>query len=127
MDVMDSKASFNQAFRERTKAAAVRVIRLFQQLPRTGEAQVLGKQLLRSATSVAANYRAACRGRSGAEWFAKMCVCLEEADETQFWLELLSDAEILPKSRLESLQQEYTEIVAILTTARKSYKDKMVK
>ncbi|MFC6222232.1 four helix bundle protein [Hymenobacter artigasi] len=124
---MDSKASFNQAFRERTKAAAVRVIRLFQQLPRTGEAQVLGKQLLRSATSVAANYRAACRGRSGAEWFAKMCVCLEEADETQFWLELLSDAEILPKSRLESLQQEYTEIVAILTTARKSYKDKMVK
>ena len=102
----------------------MRVIRLFQQLPRTGEAQVLGKQLLRSATSVAANYRAACRGRSGAEWFAKMCVCLEEADETQFWLELLSDAEILPKSRLESLQQEFTEIVAILTTARKSYKEK---
>ncbi len=124
MDVMDSsKASFNQAFRERTKAAALRVIRLFQQLPRMGEAQVLGKQLLRSATSVAANYRAACRGRSGAEWFAKMCVCLEEADETQLWLELLSDAEILPKPRLESLQQEYTEIVAILTTARKSYRE----
>ena len=120
---MDDKASFNQAFRDRTKAAALRVIRLFQQLPRTGEAQILGKQLLRSATSVAANYRAACRGRSGAEWFAKMSICLEEADETQFWLELLSDAEILPKPRLESLHQEFSEIVAILTTARKSYKD----
>ena len=120
---MDDKASFNQAFRERTKAAALRVIRLFQQMPRTGEAQILGKQLLRSATSVAANYRAACRGRSGAEWFAKMSICLEEADETQFWLELLSDAEILPKPRLESLHQEFSEIVAILTTARKSYKD----
>ena len=121
--MMDNKASFNQALRDRTKAAALRVIRLFQQLPRTGEAQVLGKQLLRSATSVAANYRAACRGRSGAEWFAKMSICLEEADETQFWLELLSDAEILPKPRLESLQQELTELVAILTTARKTYKD----
>ena len=124
--MMDDKASFNQAFRERTKAASLRVIRLFQQLPRTGEAQVLCKQLLRSATSVAANYRAACRGRSGAEWFAKMCVCLEEADETQFWLELLGDAEIFPKTKLASLEQEYGEIVAILTTARKSYRSKML-
>ena len=123
MKLMNDKASFNQAFRERTKAAAVRVIRLFQQLPRTVEAQVLGKQLLRSATSVAANYRAACRGRSGAEWFAKMSICLEEADETQFWLELLSDAEILSKSRLESLEQEFAEIVAVLTSARKSYRE----
>ena len=121
---MDSKASFNQVFRERTKAAALRVIRVFQELPRTGEAQVLGKQLLRSATSVAANYRAACRGRSGAEWFAKMCICLEEADETQFWLELLGNADIFPKAKLASLEQEYGEIVAILTTARKSYKDR---
>ena len=125
--MMEDKTSFNQAFRERTKAAALRVIRLFQQMPRTGEAQVLGKQLLRPATSVAANYRAACRGRSGAEWFAKMSICLEEADETQFWLELLSDAEIIPKSRLESLQKEFAEIVAVLTTARKSYKDRVGK
>ena len=125
--MMSDKASFNQAFRERTKGAALRVIRLFQQLPRTGESQVLGKQLLRSATSVAANYRAACRGRSGAEWFAKMCVCLEEADETQFWLELLGDAEIFSKAKLASLEQEYGEIVAILTTARKSYKDRVGK
>ena len=121
--MMDDKATFNQAFRERTKHASLRVIRLFQQLPRTVEAQILGKQLLRSATSVAANYRAACRGRSGSEWFAKMSICLEEADETQFWLELLSDASIFPKAKLANLEQEYATIVAILTTARKSFKD----
>ncbi|MCC3155865.1 four helix bundle protein [Hymenobacter sp. 15J16-1T3B] len=78
--------SFNEDLRTRTKQAALRVIRLFQQLPRTGEASVLGKQLLRAATSVAANFRAACRSRSTAEWYAKLCICVEESDETQFWL-----------------------------------------
>ena len=121
MDSTD-KTDFNQAFRARTKAAALRIIRLYQQLPRSGEAEVLGKQLLRSATSVAANYRAACRGRSGAEWYAKVCICVEEADETQLWLELLGDAEIFPKTKLASLEQEYLEIVSVLATARKSYK-----
>ncbi len=116
-----TKSAFNEAFRSRTKAAALRVIRLYQQLPRTGEAQVLGKQLLRSATSVAANYRAACRGRSGAEWFAKVSICVEEADETQLWLELLGDADIFPKAKLAGLEQEYLEIVSVLASARKSY------
>ncbi len=100
----------------------MRVIRLFQQLPRSGEAAVLGKQLLRAATSVAANFRAACRGRSPAEWYAKLCICVEEADETLFWLELLGDAGIMPKSRLQSLETEYTEILAVLATARKKAK-----
>ncbi|GAB3574404.1 four helix bundle protein [Hymenobacter daeguensis] len=116
-----SKTAFNQAFRARTKAAALRIIRLYQQLPRSGDAEVLGKQLLRSATSVAANYRAACRGRSGAEWYAKVCICVEEADETQLWLELLGDAGIFPKAKLASLEQEYLEIVSVLATARKTY------
>jgi four helix bundle protein len=97
----------------------LRIIRVFQQLPRTGEAQVLGKQLLRSATSVAANFRAACRGRSTAEWYAKLCICVEEADETLFWLELLGDAGIVAKTRLAGLEKEFTEIVSILATARK--------
>ena len=119
--MMEAKSAFVEAFRARTKTAALRVIRLYQQLPRTGEAEVIGKQLLRSATSVAANYRAACRGRSGAEWYAKLCICVEEADQTQLWLELLGDAEIFPKSKLESLKQEYLEIVSVLATARKSY------
>ena len=111
--------SFNEALRARTKEASLRIIRVFQQLPRTGEASVLGKQLLRSATSVAANFRAACRGRSTAEWYAKLCICVEEADETLFWLELLGDAGIVPKGRLESLEQEYLEIVSIFAAARK--------
>lgn len=115
------KAAFNEVFRNRTKAAALRVIRLYQQLPRSGEADVLGKQLLRSATSVAANYRAACRGRSGAEWYAKLSICVEEADETQLWLELLGDAAIFPKAKLADLEKEYLEIVSVLATARKSY------
>ena len=111
--------SFNEAMRARTKEASLRIIRLFQQLPRTGEAAILGKQLLRSATSIAANFRAACRGRSTAEWYAKLCICVEEADETLFWLELLGDSGIVAKMRLQALEQEYLEIVAILATARK--------
>ena len=113
---------FNELLRARTEEASLRVIRLFQQLPRTGEANVLGKQLLRSATSAAANYRAACRGRSAAEWYAKLCICVEEADETLFWLELLGDADIVPKARLSGLEQEYLEIVSILAKARKNAK-----
>ena len=116
------RATFNQQLRERTKEASLRIIRLYQQLPQTGEAAVLGKQLLRSATSVAANYRAACRGRSAAEWYAKLCICIEEADEALFWLELLGDAAILPKPRLQQLEQEYLEILSILSKARKNAK-----
>ncbi|TGE20799.1 four helix bundle protein [Hymenobacter aquaticus] len=117
-----NRATFNEALRVRTKQAALRIIYLFQQLPHSSEATILGKQLLRSATSVAANYRAACRGRSAAEWYAKLCICVEEADETLFWLELLGDASIIPKPRLQNLEQEYREIVSILAKARKNAK-----
>ena len=113
---------FNEMYRGRTKEASLRIIRLFQQLPRTGEATVLGKQLLRAATSVAANFRAACRGRSNAEWYAKLCICVEEADETLFWLELLGDSGIMAKGRLTNLEQEYLEILSVLATARKKAK-----
>lgn len=116
----EDKAAQNEAFRSRTKAAALRVIQVVEQLPRSPAADVLGKQLLRSATSVAANYRAACRGRSAAEFFAKLSICVEEADETQLWLELLGDANLVPKSRLTALEQEYAHITAILTKARKT-------
>lgn len=115
----EAKAARNEAFRQRTQAAALRVIKLYQQLPKRGEAEVLGKQLLRSATSVAANYRASCRARSGAEYFAKLSICVEEADETQLWLELLGQAGIFSSNRLIGLVQEYAAITAILTTARK--------
>jgi four helix bundle protein len=83
-----------EALRERTKQFAISIIKLFRVLPRTEEARVIGRQVLRSSTSVAANYRAVCRARSKAEFVAKMGVVVEEADETVFWLELLVDAQV---------------------------------
>ncbi|MDF7814426.1 four helix bundle protein [Hymenobacter sp. YC55] len=124
-ELLNDSPSFNDNIRTRTKQASLRVIRLYQQLPHTGEATVLGKQLLRCSTSVAANFRAACRGRSAAEWYAKLCICVEEADETLFWLELLGDAAILPKARLSELEKEYLEIVSLLASIRKKTKAKL--
>ncbi|WP_460610014.1 four helix bundle protein [Hymenobacter terrigena] len=119
-----SKVDFVNAFRQRTKAAALRVIKLYQSLPSTGEAQVLGKKLLRSATSVAANYRAVCRARSAREQYAKLSLCVEEADESQLWLELLREAGIVSEARLTGLEQEYLEIVSVLEKARSTHKGK---
>jgi four helix bundle protein len=78
-----------EELKKRTKQFAIRIVRLFQALPRRDEARVIGKQVLRSGTSVAANYRAVCRARSKAEFVAKIGVVVEEIDETVFWLELL--------------------------------------
>jgi len=118
-----SKAAFVEALRNRTQQMALRTIRLFQQLPKTDEARIIGRQLLRSATSVGANYRAVCRARSKAEHYAKLCICVEEADETLFWLELLIESAIFSKEKLQPLHQEFEEVVAILATARKSASD----
>jgi four helix bundle protein len=113
-----------EELRARTKIFAIRIVRLYQALPKTTEAQVLGKQLLRSGTSVAANYRAACRGRSRAEWLAKIGVVVEEADETVFWLEMLADCGVISIERLKNLTEESEELVAIFgatkQTARKA-------
>lgn len=106
--------------RERTKALAIRVVKLFSALPHSPQAQVIGKQLLRCGTSVAANYRAACRSRSRAEFVARLGVVVEEADETIFWLELLVDAEIIPAQRMEELLDEARELTAIFTAAQQT-------
>jgi four helix bundle protein len=116
----ETNFAFGEALKKRSKEFALRTIRLFQALPKSAEAQIMGKQALRSATSVAANYRAACRARSGAEFVAKIGVALEEADETQFWLELLEESGIVAGTRLVSLKQEAGELTAILTSIRKS-------
>lgn len=114
------KTAFTEALRSRTKQMALRTIRLFQRLPKTDEARIIGKQLLRSATSVGANYRAVCRARSKAEHYAKLCICVEEADETLYWLELLTEAGIFPEEKVAALHQDYREVLAIFTTARKT-------
>ncbi|GGG29067.1 four helix bundle protein [Pontibacter amylolyticus] len=115
-----SNFAFGESLKQRTKEFALRCIRLFRALPKQADAYILGKQLLRSATSVAANYRAACRARSNAEFVAKIGIALEEADESLFWIELLEEAEIVTASRLASLKQEANELTAILVTIRKS-------
>ncbi len=104
---------------ERTKRFARRVIRLYVALPREPVAQVLGKQALRAGTSVGANYREATRARSKAEFVSKIGDCLKEADETLYWLELLSDEQIVVASRLAPLIQETNELVSILVTISK--------
>ena len=104
----------------RTKEFARRIIRLYVALPKGSVvAQVLGKQFLRSGTSVGANYREANRGRSKAEFIAKIGDCLKEADETLYWLELLSDENVVASSRLRLLLGETNELVAIFTTISK--------
>ncbi|HEV2989092.1 MAG TPA: four helix bundle protein [Candidatus Angelobacter sp.] len=107
---------------DRTRKFAVRTVHLFRSLPRSPEAQVLGKQLLRSSTSVAANYRAACRSRSRSEFAAKIGVVAEEADESAFWIEFLSDAGIVKKQRVGELLKEAQELTAIFTASRQTAK-----
>lgn len=109
--------------KDRTKQFAIRIVRLFRLLPKTEEARVLGKQVLRCGTSVAANYRAVCRSRSKAEFIAKIGIVVEETDETVFWLELLTEAGILKAERLESLLTEANELLAIFAASQRTAKN----
>jgi len=95
-------------------------VKLFRQLPKTDEARVLGKQVLRAGTSVAANYRAVCRARSKAEFISKIGVVVEEADETVFWLELLVECGVVSTSRMENLLVEANELLAISAASQRT-------
>lgn len=106
----------------RTKEFAKLIINLFRNLPATEEARMVGRQLFRSGTSVAANYRAACRGKSKADFMAKLSIALEECDETLFWLEMLVETEMMPKERLASLMDETNQLVAIFVASLKTAK-----
>ena len=102
---------------------ALDVMAFSKHLPRTTEGQVTGKQLLRSATSVAANYRAAGRARSRAEFFSKLSIVVEEADETLFWLEILKESNMVAGEDLSGLMQESRELVFIFSASRKTVRD----
>lgn len=106
----------------RTKQLGLRVIRMAETLPAGRASDIIAKQILRSATSVGANYRAACRARSDAEVISKLSIVLEEADETMYWLEILVEAKIVPEGKLSALMTEANEIVAIVVTALKTLK-----
>jgi four helix bundle protein len=103
----------DEELKRRTKAYALRVIRLVESLPNNRTADVIGKQLLRSATSVGANYRAACRAKSQADFIAKMGIVEEEADESLYWMEMLIESSLVPQARLAELMAEGNEFVAI--------------
>ena len=108
--------------KDRTKNFALRIIRMYSSLPKSTEARILGKQVLRSGTSVGANYREASQGRSKAEFIAKMGDCLKELEETTYWFELLIDGNILPENKVSDLLQESKELTAIFVTIIKKTK-----
>ncbi len=99
--------------KQRTKAFALRIIKLVETIPATQTGRVLGRQLLRAGTSVGANYRAACRAKSNADFISKMGTVEEEADETSYWMELLVDAGLVKQRKLDLLLKEADELVAI--------------
>jgi four helix bundle protein len=112
----------HQELRRRTKDFALRIMRMCRTIPSTRETNIINNQILRSATGVAANYRAVGLARSKAEFISKLGIVLEEADETVFWLELLGDSGIIPASKLRELMAEGNELVAIFLASRKTAK-----
>ncbi|MEO8358006.1 MAG: four helix bundle protein [Chloroflexota bacterium] len=106
--------------KKRTKQFGLRVIRLVESLPSGQTARTIGNQLLRSGMSVGANYRAACRGRSKADFIAKAGISLEEADESLYWMEMLQEAGIIPVEKMKDLMKEADELVAIFTASIKT-------
>ena len=109
-----------EQMKQRTKDFALRIIRLVQAMPRSVEGRALAAQIVRSGTSVGANYRAACRGRSRAEFIAKLGIALEEADETAWWLELIIESQMLKRMRVQPLLEEANELAAIFNQGRET-------
>jgi four helix bundle protein len=114
---------YNDIFRGRTKKLALEIVREMAKVKFSDEVSVIRKQIIRSATSVAANYRAVCRARSERERYAKMCIVVEEADETAFWFELIEELEIIPIAKVNEFKNETEEILKVMS----SYKKKLSK
>ena len=115
-----SKSEFVENIKRRTKQLAIDVILLYENMRKTDSTRIIGKQLIRSATSTAANYRAACIARSQREFFSKLSIVVEEADETLFWFEILKDTKFVSEKDLKPLMDETLEILKIVSKARKS-------
>jgi four helix bundle protein len=114
---------FNDKYRERTKKLAIDIIGFYaKECKKNDELRIIGKQLLRSGTSVAANFRAFTRGRSESEKFSKLCIVVEEADETQFWLELMTDTNLVNQEITIKLTDEITELVKVFTILKSKMK-----
>ncbi|MES2375785.1 MAG: four helix bundle protein [Bacteroidota bacterium] len=118
------RIEFGEMFKNRTKKFVVDNIKFYRTLPKTEEAKIIGRQLLRSSSSVGANYRAACRARSKAEFHSKLSTVVEEADESAFWMEVLIDAEVVSKSDLTYLLDDANQILKITSASRKTVSGK---
>jgi len=114
------RIDFAEMFKKRTKKFVVDNIKFYRTLPKTEEAKIIGRQLLRSSSSVGANYRAACRARSQAEFHSKLSTVVEEADESAFWMEVLIEAEVVKKEELAYLLDEANQILKITSASRKT-------
>lgn len=109
-----------EILRDRTKQFAIEIVKLVRIFPRNEENKIIGRQLMRSATSVAANYRAVCRARSKAEFIAKIGIVVEEADETVFWLEMIAELNILSPEKMGELLKEANELLAIFSASNQT-------
>ena len=114
-----------EELKRRTKEFALRVIKAVNALPPTTAGKAIGNQMMRSGTSVAANYRAVCRARSTAEFIAKLGTVIEEADETAFWLELIIESKLLNAESLNQLLKETNEIISIMVSAKITTQNKL--
>jgi four helix bundle protein len=117
-------SEFSDQLKRRTKLFAISIIQLSKLFPKNDEAFIIKKQLLRSSFSIAANYRAACRGRSDAEFFSKLSIVVEESDEVVFWLELLIESEVLTGNEINKNLKEANEILSIVAKSRKTMKER---
>ena len=117
------KIDFAVEFQQRTKRFAIDVIMMYRKLPKTEDARIVGRQILKSATSVASNYRAACRSRSDKEFYSKLSIVVEEADETVFWMEIITESNIYKVD--EALLKEANEILSVVARSRKTLRNKI--
>jgi len=115
----------SEELKKRTKSFSIRVIKLVEALPKSDTARIIGNQLLRSATSVGANYRSALRARSKADFISKIGIVIEETDESLYWMELLAEINLISKERLSELMQEANELTSIFVTTVKSTRENM--
>jgi four helix bundle protein len=118
-------SQFSEKLRSQSKEIALKTIKLTRNFPNNVEAWTISKQLIRSCTSVAANYRSACRGRSSREFYAKLCIAVEELDESILWLEFTEELELAKTEQISPIVKEMKELLAILTTSKSTLKQKL--
>jgi four helix bundle protein len=122
---METKSvTFNEQFRLRSRSFAMGICRLVEELPKNQSLYYLKGQIIRSGTSVAANFRAACRARSSQEYYSKLCIVVEECDETLFWLEFIEETFYLQNEKFKILQKEASELLAVFSSTKRTLKEK---